>query len=965
MRYGVSGKLRKGIALAVSIALVICTAPAVPALADGTTGNASAVKQVNFGVADEGLAAGTDKEKITLSIAPGFSESFTMANTEVKNEEPPSATGWTLAEEGSEQDMGANVKGDKIILVEGYGERADYLSYSVKAEHEKASDVLTGASDVYSLISTKDNEILYYGKIDTDTKTDSSYSCFRIPKGLEKGNYNLYIFAENNNTGNPKKIYTSKLGNPIEIEVVPSARFGVTGLGKPEAGKTPDKKALLKIEKGNNTTIEKDVDVAWKDIYGTEVTDKFDYNRVYTAYINLEEYITGYIFGENIAKINNENAEFRTMWETASYEISSIYQTEQLDEIKISGYAGDDNTVTLKAYTGVTPPVTTNPEYTYEWWNDSETSGPAGTGQSHVITQDDFNNGKIKLNTASQNNAASKELNITDGFIETDMIEGVSKTDESVKGKSDGKIEGLAAGMAYSLDGINYNPCASGTVEGLAAGTTCRIKIEKDNLIPSGLKGIYADYTIGEGNGMLSVSFDSKGGSAVNTIDGIAYNGTIAAPPEPVKEGYIFDGWYTDEAGNTKWNFGQDRVVQNITLIAIWRQNQTAKPDNTQKPPVATATAPGNTNTQKPPVTTAPGSTGTAVPASTATPQAGTNPVLPYIPQPPEQAATVPVQTQAPASTQEPAVQTQEPVQPQDPVQTQAPASQPASSQAPAASQTPEPSQMPAAPETNLPQDSIDETGNPMPKGEKAVAGGTEYESSGNGNVTLSGTIGAGNGNIVIPGTVDIGGITYKVTEIGKEAFANSGIKNVELGSNIIKIAKGAFKNCKKLKKVHFPSGLGIVGQGAFKNCVKLSEVNLPASVHTIKKNAFKNNKSLKKFVLGKKEKSSKNGLKKFALRYGTNVAKVTIGASALENCDDLRSVVINSQVTKIGNSTFRYCSQLRKMLVKSLKLQKVGSQALKGVNNCKIKVPPVKLKPYTTLFKNKGQGKKVVVAKS
>jgi len=52
-------------------------------------------------------------------------------------------------------------------------------------------------------------------------------------------------------------------------------------------------------------------------------------------------------------------------------------------------------------------------------------------------------------------------------------------------------------------------------------------------------------------------------------------------------------------------------------------------------------------------------------------------------------------------------------------------------------------------------------------------------------------------------------------------------------------------------------------------------------------------------------------------------------------------------------------------MLVKSLKLKKVGNKALQGVNNCKITVPPVKLKPYTTLFKNKGQGKKVVVAKS
>lgn len=976
MRYGVSRKLRKVITLIVSIALVICTAPAVPALADGTTGDTGTVKQVNFGVAGEGLAAGADKEKITLSIAPGFTESFNMANTEVKNEETPSTTGWIFAEEASEKDMGASVKGDKIILVEGYDEKNNYYSYSVKAEHNKASDVLTGASDVYSLISTEDNEVLYYGKIDTDTKTDDSYSCFIIPNGLKKGKYNLYIFAENTNTGNPKKIYTSKLGNPIEIEVVSSVKFEVTGLEEPEAGKNPDKNALLKIEKDNNTILEKNVDVIWQDNYGNEVTDVFGYNMDYTVYIDLEEYITGYIFGENIAKINNESAEFKTGWEPASYTICRTYQTGQLDEVKVSGYIGDDNKATLKAYTGITPPVTTNPEYTYEWWNDSETSIPVETGQSHVIIDSDINSNSImvKLNTASQNNVAYKKIYIQDGFIKTDMIEGISKTDETVKGKSDGKIEGLTTDMKVELlsGGPSNSLYNNDKIEGLAAGTAYRIKIEKDGLIPSGLKGIYADYTIGEGSGTLAVNFDSKGGTSINTIDGIAYNEIITAPAEPVKDGYIFDGWYTDETGGTKWDFSKDRVIQDITLVARWRKNQTADPGNTNtQKPSGTPAVPDSTNTQNPAGTQEPASTGTAAPAGTVLPQTSSNPVLPYIPQPPSQVTAAPSQTETPVNTQEPPVQTQEPAQTQAPVTR--PSSQPVSSQPPAATQEPVPSQQPpaqtqepapsqmpsATPGANLP------AGNPMPEGEKTVAGGTEYESSGNGNVTILSASEENKKNVVIPDTININGVTYKITKVGEKAFANSNIKNVELGSNIKEIQKGAFKNCKELKKVVFPSGLEIVGKGAFKNCIKLSEVKLPASVHIIRSNAFKNNKSLKKFVLGKKEKISKKGLRKFELRYGTNVAKVTIGASALENCAALRSVVINSQVTKIGNSTFRYCSQLRKMLVKSLKLIKVGNKALQGVNNCKITVPPVKLKPYTTLFKNKGQGKKVVVAKS
>gem|GEM_PF-7030139 len=942
MRYGVSGKLKKWVALAVSIALVICTAPAVPALADGTTNKI--VKQVNFCVFDE-------TTKGVLSISPDFQREKNIADGEVKEQNPVNGTQWIYATEASTDSMDAKVKGDKIILT------TKYLSYSIKAKHKQASSVLNNADTVASIISTKDDsEILYYGKLSGSTsKTDES-SLFEIPAGLEEGHYNLYIFAEDNSDVSNQKLSISKLGNPIDIEVFSSFGLDITDIDAPEAGELPDTQAVLKIEK-DDIIEEKNINIIWKDESGQEVQDKFEYNKNYSVYATgLEECAGGCIAGVTSVTVNGKAAVLDK--EDGILVISSMpgeYQTKQLDEVKISGYVGDDNIVTLKAYTGVTPPVITNPEYTYEWWNDSETSRPLETGQNHVVTQSDFDYKviKIKLNTTSQNNVAYKESEIINGFIETDMIEGVSKTDTSVKGKSDGTIEGLTTDMAYSLDGINYKPCYASKIEGLAAGTTCCIKIEKDGLIPSGLKGIYADYTIGEGSGTLAVSFDSKGGTSINTIDGIAYNEIITAPAEPVKEGYTFDGWYTDETGDTKWNFSEDRVVQDITLFARWSQNQTAKPADTQKPSITTA--PDNTNTQKPPVTAEPGSTGTATPVSTATPQASSNPAQPYIPQPSSQVTAAPSQTETPVSTQEPPVQTQEPVQTQSPVQTQEPvtqpSSQPASSQPPAATQEPVPSQQPpaqtqepvpsqipaATPGANLP------AGNPMPEGEKIVTGGTEYKVSGDGSATISGIVATNKKDIKIPDTITVNGVTYKITAIEENAFAKA----------------------KKLTTVTIPSSVKTIGAGAFKNCKKLKEVKLPSSVTTIGKKAFKNCKKLKHVVIGKEGNNNKKVTRKRALRYGTNVAKVSIGASAFENCTDLRSVVINSQVTKIGNSTFRYCSQLRKMLVKSLKLKKVGNKALQGVNNCKITVPPVKLKPYTTLFKNKGQGKKVVVAKS
>ncbi len=984
MKYGVFGKSKKAIAITISIALAICASPVMPASAEAATGT-KVTKQVNFGVINDSIAPSIDKDKITLSISSGFAKKLNMAQSKVEAEPFYNATSWILAEEKSENSMEASVNGDKIILAEGYDEDANhYLSHIIKAEHKKASDVLGSTSEVSALISTEDKEVLYYGKIDSATSDNAGSSSFILPRGLEKGKYNLYIFAENSSASIPKTVYTSKLGEPISIEVVSSIGLDIEGVEEPEPGNTPDTEAVLKVMDGDNVIQEEIIGITWLDELGNEVTGKFLYNRDYIVNIDLEKYITGYIFGEDIAKVNNESAEFITGYGSyTSYNVHKRYKTSQLDCINISGVVGSDDKITLKAYKGIIPPAPSEPdgtEYTYEWWNSNlNTSLPAYTGQSHVLTSDDFDiDMELKLNTSEQGNVASKVIKIRGGLLETSVIEGVSKTDELIKGKSDGSLEGLTSEMKYSLDGgSTYNTCKTDKIENIPAGTICRVKIEKNNLTPVGVTGIYAEYKIGEGR-PLSVSFDSNSGSSVNKLEDIAYNSVIKEPSIPVKDGYQFGGWYKNPEFNDKWDFSNDKVTENITLFAKWNKNQeenpgnqtaepgnTAKPGNTKKP--EGTKEPGNTtkpegtkepgNTKKPEGTKEPGNTkkpeGTKEPGNTTKPEGTTKPtkkpsgnnsvLTPYVPQVPSiQTSSAPV-PQVPAQTAEP-----ENKPSQNPGEAAATAPVTPATQAPPANNTKE-DNTPAG--TNQPADAVD-------KEDKVVLGNIEFQGTGDGDFVISGTDTGTAKDIVIPDTVCVGGKKYKVTKIAKKAFAGTGIKSVVLSGSITEIGDGAFKGCRNLKTVKFSSGTKTIGKGAFRDCKSLKNAKLPNSVKSIGKNAF-----MKKFVLGTPKKVNNN--KKLALRFGASVAKVSIGANALENCVELRSVVINSQVTKIGNSTFKYCTQLRKMLVKSLKLQKVGNKALQGVHNCKITVPPVKIKPYTTLFKNKGQGKKVVVAKS
>ncbi len=45
---------------------------------------------------------------------------------------------------------------------------------------------------------------------------------------------------------------------------------------------------------------------------------------------------------------------------------------------------------------------------------------------------------------------------------------------------------------------------------------------------------------------------------AVYFVDDYGEGEIVEAPPEPVKEGYAFDGWYTEESHTNKWNFEEN-----------------------------------------------------------------------------------------------------------------------------------------------------------------------------------------------------------------------------------------------------------------------------------------------------------------------------------------------------------------------------------------------------------------------
>lgn len=87
-------------------------------------------------------------------------------------------------------------------------------------------------------------------------------------------------------------------------------------------------------------------------------------------------------------------------------------------------------------------------------------------------------------------------------------------------------------------------------------------------------------------------------------------------------------------------------------------------------------------------------------------------------------------------------------------------------------------------------------------------------------------------GAVIIPATVTLRGTTYKVTSIGKKAFAgNKILKKVVIGKNVRNIKSKAFYNCKKLKNIKIKTTKltkKSVGTKAFKGINKKAKVNVP-----------------------------------------------------------------------------------------------------------------------------------------
>lgn len=77
------------------------------------------------------------------------------------------------------------------------------------------------------------------------------------------------------------------------------------------------------------------------------------------------------------------------------------------------------------------------------------------------------------------------------------------------------------------------------------------------------------------------------------------------------------------------------------------------------------------------------------------------------------------------------------------------------------------------------------------------------------------------------------------VTEISREAFANTLLTDVIVSKNVTEIVYGTFADCLKLESVVLPESVTDIGFGAFTKCKSLTTIELPSTLEYLNMRAF------------------------------------------------------------------------------------------------------------------------------
>lgn len=194
-----------------------------------------------------------------------------------------------------------------------------------------------------------------------------------------------------------------------------------------------------------------------------------------------------------------------------------------------------------------------------------------------------------------------RPANMTEGFagpVRIDTMTPVLSVSGGMTGTPAGDGLELEMGASYGPSGGKVTLGGTEIGELTADETEGSTGTDKDTVYKVTEKGTYtfqaesrAGKTAGKSVTVCQADFRPENGGETQT-QLVVKDGKLTKPEEPVRAGYTFEGWYTQEKGGDAWNFSASTVGGDIILYAHWRANGVSicpykdGEEWTQEPPV-------------------------------------------------------------------------------------------------------------------------------------------------------------------------------------------------------------------------------------------------------------------------------------------------------------------------------------------------------------------------------------------
>ncbi|MGC7160760.1 leucine-rich repeat protein [Metamycoplasma hominis] len=206
--------------------------------------------------------------------------------------------------------------------------------------------------------------------------------------------------------------------------------------------------------------------------------------------------------------------------------------------------------------------------------------------------------------------------------------------------------------------------------------------------------------------------------------------------------------------------------------------------------------------------------------------------------------------------------------------------------------------------------------------------------------------------------------------KIGDEAFSNTNIESIIIPDSVKEIGRRAFSSCKNLEEVSLNEGLEKIGAEAF-NHTNIESITIPGSIKEIGYSAFSDCENLKEIILNEGlewinasafdfskishisiNSNNKNfeikdnffidkNNKKILAYLDKKTTKVTIpssikeiGKGAFSNCKNLKEVILNEGLEKIGTAAFS-STKIESITIPG-SIKEIGAYAFSGCKNLK-----------------------------